>query len=128
MTADTTDDRVDDDGESADLPERDDPTDPTGPTESEDGRREVVVPMRVYKAVTVFSTLIAIVGVIGGFALLDRATDRARVPLEEVDPVLAIVGLGLILGSAAVYAYGGRFRAEGMGNPKEDADEPTDNG
>ena len=100
----------------------------TGSASDADGRREVVVPMRIYKTVTVFSTLIAVVGVLVGFILLDRATDRARAPIAEIDPLLAIFGLGLIAGGAAVYAYGGRFRAEGMGKPKDDADEPSDDG
>lgn len=92
------------------------------------GSRDVVVPMRVYKAVTVFSTLLAIVFVLGGFILLDVATDRATAPVSEIDPLVLIVGLAGIAGGAAVYAFGTRFRAEGMGTPKDDADEPPDNG
>jgi hypothetical protein len=92
------------------------------------GSRDVVVPMRVYKAVTVFSTLLAVVFVLGGFVLLDVATDRATAPISEVDPLVLVVGLAGIAGGAAVYAFGTRFRAEGMGTPKDDADESTDNG
>ena len=45
--------------------EQNDTTDMT--TESESGRRDIVVPMRVYKTVTVFSTLLAVVSVVIGF-------------------------------------------------------------
>lgn len=90
--------------------------------------REVAVPMRVYKTVTVFSTMIAVVCVVGGFVILDRATRRAQLPLSEIDPVLALVGMGTILFGAGTYAYGTRFRATGMGRSKNDDDESADNG
>ena len=109
-----------------------------------DGRRDVVVPMRLYKTITVFSTLIAIVGVVLGFVLLDAATIRLSllrravvgilravgvVPPETVlSAVLAVLGLAAIGFGAGVYVLGTRFRARGMGNPQEDADEPSDNG
>jgi uncharacterized membrane protein len=109
-----------------------------------DGRRDVVVPMRLYKTVTVFSTLIAIVGVVLGFVLLDAATIRLsflrRVvvsvlrtvgispPETILSAVLAVLGLGAIALGAGVYVLGTRFRARGMGNPQEDADESSDNG
>ena len=91
------------------------------------GGRDVVVPMSVYKTVTVFSTLFAVVFVLGGFVMLDNATDRATAPLAEVDPVLAVLGLTSILAGAAIYAFSTRFRAEGMGKPKTDSDEGSDN-
>jgi hypothetical protein len=90
--------------------------------------RDVVVPLRVYKAVTVFSTLFAVAFVLAGFILLDVATDRATADVSEIDPGLLIVGLAGIIGGAVVYALGTRFRAAGMGKPKDDADEATDNG
>ncbi|WP_327051397.1 DUF7315 family membrane protein [Halomicrococcus gelatinilyticus] len=90
--------------------------------------REVVVPLRVYKAVTVFSTLFAVVTVVGGFVVLDTATDRARAPLEEVQLPLALGGVALIAAGAVVYAFSTRFHAEGMGKPKDDSDEPSNNG
>ena len=109
-----------------------------------DGRRDVVVPMRLYKTVTVFSTLIAIVSVILGFVLLDAATIRLSLlrrlviavlqavgispPTTVLSAVLAILGLGIIAFGAGVYVLGTRFRARGMGNPQEDADESSDNG
>ena len=92
------------------------------------GGRDVVVPLSLYKTVTVFSTLIAVVFVVGGFLLLDAATRRASLPASEVDPVLAILGLLSIVGGAAVYAFAARFRAPGMGTPKPDDDEGGDNG
>jgi len=103
--------------------------DPGTDTDSDaDAARTVVVPDRIYKSVTVFSTLFAVVTVVGGFVLLDSATNRATAALSEVDPFGALAGLGLILLGAATYAFSTRFRAEGMGNPKDDADEPSDNG
>jgi hypothetical protein len=90
-------------------------------------RREVVVPMRLYKTITVFATLIAVVGVIAGFFLLDAATQRASADLEEVNPLLAVLGLLAILGGGAVYAFSTRFRAEGMGKDKDEEGPPSDN-
>jgi hypothetical protein len=99
------------------------------PAVEEDSKtRDVVVPMRVYKAVTVFTTLFAVVTVVGGFIVLDTATNRARASLSDVDPVLALVGIGLIVAGAAAYAFSTRFRAEGMGKSKDDTDEDSDNG
>jgi uncharacterized membrane protein len=108
------------------------------------GRRDVVVPMRLYKTITVFSTLIAILGVVLGFVLLDAATIRLSllrravtgalrvvgvVPPESVlSAVLAVFGLASIGVGAGVYVLGTRFRARGMGNPQEDADESSGNG
>jgi hypothetical protein len=97
-------------------------------TGTEAGSRDVVVPLRLYKTVTVFSTLFAIVFVLGGFILLDVATDRATADVSEIDPVVAIVGLAGIVGGAAVYAFSTRFRAEGMGKSKDESDEPSNNG
>jgi len=90
--------------------------------------REVEVPIRLYKTVTVFSTLFAITGVIVGFVLLDTATNRATADLNEVNVVVAIAGLASILGGAGVYAFATRFRAPGMGNAKNDDDKDIDNG
>jgi len=90
--------------------------------------RSVRVPTRVYKSVTVFSTLFAVVTVVGGFVVLDAATKRASVSLAEADPVLALVGIGLIVLGAVTYAFSTRFQAEEMGNAKDDDDEPSNNG
>jgi len=109
-----------------------------------DGRRDVVVPMRLYKTITVFSTLIAVVGVVFGFVLLDAATIRLSLlrrlvigalravgvvpPTTLLSAVLAVLGLASIAFGAGVYVLGTRFRARGMGNPQEDADESSSNG
>ena len=110
----------------------------------DDGTREVVVPLRLYKTVTVFSTLIAVVCVVSGFMLLDAATLQwsflrrsisellsllgVGVAREVVSAVLALAGLGVIGLGAGVYVLGTRFRASGMGNSQEDSSEGVDNG
>jgi len=107
--------------------------------------RDIVVPMRLYKTVTVFSTLIAVVCVVVGFMLLDAATLNVSVLGNIVTGTLAVVGvavdegvlstlfaaggLGIIGLGAGVYVVGTRFRAEGMGKSQEDSDKlSNDNG
>jgi len=102
---------------------------PSGDGETGDtDPRRVVVPTHVYKRVTVFSTLFAVVMVVAGFLLLDSATRRATLELSEVNPVLALAGLGCIVLGAVTYAFSTRFQAEGMGNAKEESDETSNNG
>jgi len=100
------------------------------------GGRDVVVPLRLYKTVVVFSTLIAVVSVVLGFTLLDAATLRVSlvrslvvgalsavglVPAEGVlSAALAAAGLAIIALGAGVYTLGTRFRTEGMGNAEAD--------
>lgn len=105
----------------------DDPVETRGEA-SDRGRREVVLPERLYRTVTVFSTLIAIVGVVAGFILLDVATQQATASFEEVNVWLAGLGILAILGGGATYAYAARFRAEGMRKDKDATDEPSNNG
>jgi len=93
-----------------------------------DDPRNVVVPTAIYKRVTVFSTLFAVFAVVGGFLLLDVATDRATAELTEIDPLVALAGVGLIAFGAVTYAFSTRFQAEGMGNAKDETDERSDNG
>ncbi|SFR41103.1 hypothetical protein SAMN04487947_1095 [Halogeometricum rufum] len=109
---------------------------------TERGRRDVVVPMRLYKTVTVFSTLIAVVSVVFGFMLLDAATLNVSflgsivtgglsvlgvsVADGVVSTALAIVGLAVIGFGAGVYTLGTRFRARGMGKSQEDSDEDSE--
>jgi hypothetical protein len=106
---------------------------------TDSGRRDVVVPMRVYKTVTVFSTLIAVVAVVLGFMLLDAATLQVSLLRPFIVDVLAFVGVSLaesvlstllVVGGLAVVAFGAgvytlgtRFRARGMGKSQEEADE-----
>ncbi|NHN42310.1 hypothetical protein G9C85_11830 [Halorubellus sp. JP-L1] len=92
------------------------------------GSREVEVPMRVYKTVTVFATLIAMVAVILGFVALDAATNRAQAAASDVNVVLALAGLGSIVLGAFVYAFSTRFRTRGMGKSKDESDEGSGNG
>lgn len=85
---------------------------------------DVIVPLSVYKIVTVFSTLIAGAAVVAGFALLDTATQQAQAPVEEIDVPLALLGIGVIVAGSAVYVFSTRFRTAGMGmaNAKDDGD------
>jgi hypothetical protein len=96
--------------------------------EEEGSGREVVVSHELYKVVTVFSTLIAIAAVVGGFVLLDTATNRTLAAPSEVNLPLAIAGIGSIALGAAVYAFASRFRTQGMGSPNSDADGESENG
>jgi hypothetical protein len=121
-----------------------DADDADGPTTDADGRRDVVVPMRLYKTVTVFSTLLAVLGVVVGFVLLDAATIRLSLlrrllvgllgavgvtpPSAVLSAVLAALGLASIVFGAGVYVLGTRFRARGMGNAQEDAAESSNDG
>jgi hypothetical protein len=103
--------------------------------------------MRIYKTVTVFSTLIAVLAVVTGFVLLDAATLGVSflrglvvlglsavglsVPGGVLSAVFATLGLTVIAGTAVgagVYVLGTRFRARGMGNSQEDSGEGSDNG
>ncbi len=90
--------------------------------------RDVVVPLRLYKTVVVFSTLIAAGSVVAGFLVIDAATRAGRAPPSEVDGPLAVLGLALIAAGAAVFAFGSRFRAPGMGKAKDDTDEASGDG
>lgn len=114
-----------------------------GPVE-EAGPRDVVVPTRLFKLVTVATTLLAVPTVVLGFMFLDAATLQTSVaratvlfvvnwlglPVEEsvVSILLGFVGIGLIVLGAGIYIVGSRFRAAGMGNAEEDTDEQSTNG
>lgn len=85
---------------------------------------DIIVPVGLYKIVTVFSTLIAAAAVVGGFVILDTATQGANASAEEVNVILALLGVASILIGSVIYVFSTRFRAEGMGmgNPKDGAD------
>ncbi len=128
--------------ETGDPIAKDDPDDPRnepiGPRVGPDGR-EIVVPLRLYKTVTVFSTLAAIVTFFIGFTLVDAATlqisfvrttilfvfEAAGIGLSEdvLTALLAIGGITSILLGTAIYVLGTRFRAQGMGKAQEDSSE-----
>lgn len=108
------------------------------------GGRDVVVPLRLYKTVVVFSTLIAVGSVVVGFTLIDAATLQVSVVRSLVvatlstvgvvpdnttlSAVLAGLGLSVIALGAGVYTLGTRFRTAGMGNAEADADANEDDG
>ncbi|QWC19748.1 hypothetical protein [Halorubrum sp. 2020YC2] len=128
--------------ETGDPIASDDDADPrneqTGPRDGPSGR-EVVVPFRLYKAVTVFSTLAAVVTYFVGFTLIDAATlqisfvrttivyllDNAGIlpPEDVLVAVMAITGVGFIVLGTAVYVLGTRFRGQGMGKSQDDSSE-----
>ena len=103
-------------------------------TDGRDGR-EVAVPMRLYKTVTVFSTLIVVFAVVFGFLLLDaaalgtgliRGLVRSILSLLSLSPsdsllsaLFAVAGLLSIAVGAAVYVLGTRFQAAEMGDDDE---------
>ena len=111
---------------------------PAEPPESSTGRRDIVVPIRLYKTITVFSTLIATACILGGFILIDAATLQVSVlrrlllaGLEGISlsvnqelfsAILAIGGLSLMAAGTGVFILSSRFRAPGMGNAQEDSD------
>ena len=119
-------------------PPNSDESSPTGPADAT-GRRDVVVPIRLYKTITVFSTLIATACILGGFILIDAATLQVSVlrrlllsglegiglsvDQELFSAVLAIAGLSLMAAGTGVFVLSSRFRAPGMGNAQEDSDE-----
>ena len=119
-------------------PNSDEPS-PTGSADTTTGRRDVVVPIRLYKTITVFSTLIATACILGGFIFIDAATLQVSVlrrlllsglasiglgvDQELFTGVLAIIGLSLMAAGTGVFVFSRRFRAPGMGNAPEDSDE-----
>ena len=102
-----------------------------------DGRegRDVEVPLRLYKTVTVFSTLIAVFAVVFGFLLLDAAAlgtgllrELARSILgllslsigeSLLSALFAVAGLLSIALGAGVYVLGTRFKASEMSAGKD---------
>ncbi|NUE02082.1 hypothetical protein HUB97_06205 [Halorubraceae archaeon YAN] len=108
------------------------------------GRRDIVVPMRLYKTITVFSTMIAAFSIVGGFFFLDAATLQVSIfrailelffasigfPLSQdvLSGILATIGIIIIALGTGVFVLGTRFRTEGMGKSQEDSDEESTNG
>ncbi|WP_255150506.1 DUF7315 family membrane protein [Halorarius halobius] len=113
------------DSEPPDAGEEGDPAAGAGP-----GGRNVEVPLDVYKSVTVFSTLFAVVFVMLAFAMFDAATIQGSLVRRALVSLLSAVGLSVSAGSLSfavgilgfvflgagivVYVLGTRFKAEGM--------------
>lgn len=83
---------------------------------------DVIVPMSLFKVVTVFSTFIAAAAVVGGFIIIDMATRGGLASLEEVNVILALIGVGVIVLGSGIYVFSTRFRTEGMRSSKDGAD------
>lgn len=100
----------------------------TQPRRTPDG--SIVVPMRVYKGITVFSTLVATALVVGGFFMFDAAT-RLDNPIREttvwaigltgwtptvgaVNVAFGLLGVGVLLLGAGSYVLGTRFKTTEM--------------
>ncbi|MFW5919611.1 MAG: DUF7315 family membrane protein [archaeon] len=106
--------------------------------------REVVVPMALYKRVTVFGTLVAILTVLFGFVALDAALysrsivrvnvlwflERVGLPTAPgvVSAAFAVIGLGLVVLGAWSYVLSTRFRTEGMGTARDAPSSEVDDG
>ena len=106
----------------------------------------VVVPMRMYKGITVFSTLTAVVLVVLGFFLFDAATQAGNPIRQFVVWLAGLIGLGpasgvlnvgfglagiasILLGAGA-YVLGTRFKTSDMLSDSDrstaaDADDDT---
>jgi uncharacterized membrane protein len=113
-------------------------------TSDDRGGREVVVPMALYKRVTVFGTLIAILTVLFGFMSLDAALYSGSflrvnvqwllglvgvtVPAAWLSIAFAVLGLAFIAFGAGAYVLSTRFRTEGMGTAREEAPREVNDG
>ncbi|MCU4718342.1 DUF7315 family membrane protein [Halapricum hydrolyticum] len=111
----------------------------TQPPRTPDG--SVVVPMRVYKGITVFSTLVATALVVFGFFMFDAAT-RLDNPIREaavwavgltgwtpavgtVNVAFGLLGIGVLLLGAGSYVLGTRFKTAEMVESEDSTDSDT---
>ena len=84
--------------------------------------------MPIFKAVTVFTTFFAVMAIIAGLLLIDRGTDRARAPPDEVNLWVTALGVALIVLAAAVYAFSTRFTPAERANDKGDSSQSNNDG
>lgn len=91
-------------------------------------RRHIDVPMPIFKAVTVFTTLFAVVAIIVALLLIDHGTDRARAPPDEVNVWVTVLGVVLIVLAAAVYAFSTRFTPAERANDKGGSSQSDNDG
>ena len=61
-------------------------------------------------------------------ALLGLSMGTLTAYSSAIALVVGLLGLALIASGAGIYVYGSRFRAPGMGKPKDEADERTGDG
>lgn len=116
-------------------------TDSTGDSDRE-GRREdgtIVVPMRMYKGITVFSTLVATGLVVLGFFFFDAATRTDNLirtsvsslvgltgwtpPTQVLNVSFGLLGVAVIVLGAGSYILGTRFKTAEMVDA--DDEQPT---
>lgn len=84
--------------------------------------------MPIYKAVTVFSTLFAVLGVVFGLILIDRGTDRGMASADEINLWITAFGVGMIVAATIVYAFSTRFTPGERETDKGDSTELSDDG
>jgi len=106
------------------------------------GEDTIVVPMRMYKRISVFSTLLAVALIVFGFFMFDAATQpqsifrRAVVwvlgtvgvvpPSGVLDVGFGLFGVALILLGGGSYVLGSRFKTSGMLADEEVPDDPPE--
>ena len=72
--------------------------------------REIIVNDRTYKAASVFTTLISIAMIFAGFTVVDRGINWPTGGSQN--PVVVVLGLGLILAAGGLYVFSLRFKTE----------------
>ncbi len=90
------------------------------------GRRQVAVPIELYKIVTIFTTLIAVLAIVIGFLLIDSGTNRLRAPADEVNLVVTVAGVTMIALATVIYAFSTRFTPPERANDKGTSTEASD--
>ena len=79
-------------------------------------------------AVLFYLSVAGVPTLVPGIPALVRGALAASLSAGQFQALFGVAGLALIAAGAGVYILGTRFRTEGMGNPKDDADQRSDNG